>query len=130
MNIRPLVVDDAARQKVKRIVDYALDPAHWYRPGKDSRVPGNDPHFVAHLDTYRCVFTITDGPQGAFRHLTISIPSEQYANVFVAYTIAELFGFTGWDGKSFDLPESWFANANKDEHCVVLCQPYAEKAVA
>lgn len=112
------------------MLDFATDPKRWYRPGKDSRVPGDDFRFVANLNSYRCVFTITETPDGsAMRHLSISVPSEDYPNPFAAYTIAELFGFAGWDGKTQDLPESWIARVNKEEHCIVLAQPY-EKAKA
>jgi hypothetical protein len=123
--MRPLVVDDIARSKVKRVLDHAQDRRNWYRPGKDARVPGDDPRFVAHLDTYRCVFTITDSPDGVFRHLSISIPAAlKYPNVFAAFTIAEMFGFTGWDGTSVDLPPNWMARVSTEEHCIVMGQPY------
>lgn len=37
--------------------------------------------------------------------------------------LAELFGFTGWDGKTIDrLPEGWTGDVSKTEHCVVLVQ--------
>ena len=130
--MRPLVVDDVARQKVKRIVDYALDPKHWYRPGKSRVVPGNDAHFVAHLNTYRCVFTITQQPDGfAHRHLSISVPSDNFPHIAAAYTIAELFGFFGWDGTTIDaLPPGWMAHVSHEEHCIVLAQPYEAKVSA
>src|ERR1041384_2538639 len=79
--MRALVVDDEAKAKVQGVLDYALDPAHFYRPRKDARVPGDDHHFVVHLNSYRCVFTITeDSAQRLWRHLTISIPSIDYSS--------------------------------------------------
>ena len=127
--MRALVVDAWARKQVQRVLAWALDPKHWYRPGKDSRVPGDDYHFVATLSSYRCVFTISESPQGTFRHLSISVPSENYPNPIAAFTIAEMFGFSGWDGKSADLPPSWMAHVSTEEHCIVLGQVY-EKAEA
>jgi len=127
--VRALVIDAYARKQVERVLAHALDPRHWYRPGKDSRIPGNDPHFVVHLNTYRCVFTISKSNQGlAYRQLSISIPSENLPNIFAALTIAELFGFTGWDGKSQDLPLSWMAHVSTAEHCIVLAQPYEKES--
>jgi len=126
--MRPLVIDHHARRQVHRVMNFALDPKHWYRPGiKDAGVPRSDYRFVANLNSYRCVFTITEADGIVARHLSISVPSEDYPNPFAAYTIAELFGFTGWDGKSETLPESWMGHVSKEEHCIVLGQPY-EKA--
>lgn len=122
--MRPLVIDVWARREAQRVLAWALDPKHWYRPGKDSRIPGDDRHFVAHFNAYRAVFTISESPQGVFRHLSISVLSENYPNVFAAYTIAALFGFTGWDEKSIDLPPGWMARVSTEEHCIVLGQAY------
>ena len=125
MNMRPLVIDQEAKKKVQRILDYALDPKHWYQPGKTRIIPGHDAHFVTRLDTYRCVFTITLQPGGfTHRHLTISVPSENYPNPYAAYSIAQLFGFTGWDEKTVDPPEGWMIRVNEDEHCIALGQAF------
>jgi len=128
--VRALIIDNTAKADVQRVLDYALDRNHWYRPGKDSRVPGDDPNFVAHLrDGFRCVFTITENRGLIYRHLSISVPAhDKYPHVAAALTIAELFGFTGWDGKTIDqLPDGWMVHLNKDEHCIALGQPF-EKA--
>jgi hypothetical protein len=126
--MRPLLIDDVAKRKAQAVLDYALTRAHWYRPGKSTQVPGDDPNFVVHLNTYRCVFTITQHSDGfVMRHLTVSVPGELYPSIVAVFMIAELFGFHGWDGKTVDrLPENWMAQINKAEQCVVLAQPYEE----
>jgi hypothetical protein len=128
--MRPLIIDRSARKQVERVLNFALEPKHWYRPRGDAQVPGNDYRFVANLNSFRCVFTITEDNGMTARHLSISVPSEDYPNPFAAYTIAELFGFTGWDGKSVKLPESWMARVNKEEHCIVLAQAYEKAQVS
>lgn len=117
--IRPLVIDDNARAKVASVVSYAMD--HPYREGNP--VPGDNPNYVAKLDTYRAVFTFTHHRGGVFRHLTISVPSSKYANPAAVFTIASLFGFTGWDEKTIDKsPEGWRIDINKKDHCVTVVQ--------
>jgi hypothetical protein len=126
--MRLLAIDHHARRQVKRVLDFACDPKRWYKLVSFANVPGDDYRHVANLSTYRCVFSITEDRNGeVFRHLSISVPSEDYPNPFAAFTIAELFGFTGWDGKSQKPPETWLIHINKEEHCIVLGQPY-EKA--
>lgn len=129
--MRLLVIDEAAKQEVRRVLDYALLPENWYRPGKDRRVPGDDPRFIARLNSYRCVFTITEYPTAVFRHVSISIPVQShFVNPYAAYTIAQLFGFTGWDEKAIRVPESWLLDVNKRDHCIQLMQPYTTPKVA
>jgi hypothetical protein len=126
------VLDEFAQAGIKRVLRHAMAPQHWYRPKKDARIPGDDPQFVAHIrDGYRCVFTITQTEGTIFRHLTISVPSEdKYPNIVAAFLIAQEFGFVGWDGKTIDvLPPGWMGDVNKVDHCITLVQPYevAEK---
>lgn len=127
--MRPLIIGDAAKAKVQRVLDFALQPENWYQPsrGNDQAVtpPGDDKRHVVTLDTYRCAFSIiVDAKEMPWRHLSISVPSEKYPNPFAAYTIAELFGLSGWDGKSVEPPNGWALSVNAEEHCVVLAQPY------
>ncbi len=125
--MRLLVLDEAAQQRIQRVVQHATRPERWYRPDKDSRIPGDDPQFVVHIpDGYRCVFTITKAKGQTLRHLSISVPAEdKYPNVVAAFLIAKEFGFTGWDEKTVDaLPPGWMSHVNQDEHCVVLGQEY------
>jgi hypothetical protein len=129
--MRPLVIDAYVKRQAQKIVDYALDPKRWYRPYKDARVPGDDPRLSTYLNSYRCVFTITEEKDGRlFRHLSISVPSDGYPHIAAAFTIAELFGFTGWDGKSLNsLPKDWMAHVSQEDHCIVLGQPYVKAVV-
>lgn len=119
--MRPLIIDDAARAKIARVVAYAMD--HPYRPGPGAITPGDNPNFVANLSTYRAVFTFTHHGGQVFRHLSVSVPSKGYPNPAAAFFIAHEFGFTGWDEKQIDkLPDGWMMDVNDGEHCVVLAQ--------
>lgn len=125
--MRVLVINDFTKQAVKRVLDYAERYEHWYRPGLARRPPGDDQKHVTQLDSYRCVFSITLDRGIAYRHLSISVPSADLPNPFTAFTIAQMFGFSGWDGKSMPnsvLPAGWQVAPNKAEHCVVIMQPY------
>jgi len=131
--MRMLVIDDAARQKVVRVLEYAKQHEHWYRPfsGEDHIVPGDNANLQVHLDTYRCVFSYTKIPDGGlYRHLSISVPSIHYPNVFVGLTIAQMFGFTGWDGQNEELPKGWLLDIDKKNHCVVMAQLVSERHLA
>ena len=127
--MRALLIDDAAKQAVQRVSDFAALPENWYRPGQSTLVPGDDPRFVAHLEYgFRAVFSITKTQDGLiFRHLSISVDGEKYPSVVAVCAIAQMFGFTGWDGKIIDrLPEGWMGNLNQQEHCIVIAQPYSQ----
>jgi hypothetical protein len=125
--MRTLRIDDKARAKIARLVEHAKN--HPYRLGDP--VPGDNPDFVVHLDTYRCVFTFTvaDAPDDdfIFRHLSISVPAEgKYPHPMAAFTIATLFGFTGWDGITEAMPDSWAGGPYEEDGCVILAQPLEE----
>jgi hypothetical protein len=115
---RLLIIDDVARAEVRRVLAHA--EANHYYPG--DATPGDDPRFVAKLGTYRAVFSFTHADGVIYRHLSISVPSEKYPNPIAAFTIAELFGFTGHIENSDDVPEGWLLNVNKAEHCIVIAQ--------
>ena len=127
MNLRPLIIDDAAKAKVAAVVAHA--EAHPYRPfTPGAKTPGDDDRFVARLGSYRCVFTYTHSDGGVWRHLSISVPSKKYPNPAAAFAIADMFGFTGWDHKTIDrAPDGWMMDIPKREHCVVLAQPIASE---
>ena len=126
--MRPLVIDETARARVHEVETFAF--ANWYRPGQSENPPGDDSRHVVELNTYRCVFSYTLAPDDElWRHLSISVPSKNFPHPFAVFTIAELFGFTGWDGKTIEAPEDWMVATHKVEHCVVAAQkvPDAEK---
>lgn len=117
--MRALVIDDTAKAEVARVIAYAMD--HPYIPHQ-SPVPGDNPNFVAKLDTYRAVFTFTRIEGKIYRHLTISIPRPQmFPNPIAAFHIAELFGFTGYKGA--DRPGTdWMIDVKHDENAVMIAQ--------
>lgn len=124
--MRALIIDDEARSKVARVIAHAEQ--NHYHPFSDGVVskapcPGDDERFVAHLGTYRCVFTYTHSDGAVWRHLSISVPGKHYANPFAAFEIADLFGFTGWDHKTIDpTPQGWEIVVQQREHAIVLAQ--------
>lgn len=127
--MRVLEINDEAKAKVMRVRNFAEQKVNWYYG--HGPVPGDNPRYVCHLNDFRCVFTLTVGDSGLhYRHLSISVPSENYPHPAAAWTIAELFGFTGWDGRSFDkVPADWAAIVNPEEHCVVLAQEIKKEQV-
>lgn len=119
-SMRPLLIDDAAKAKAASVVAYAKD--HPYSPGQPT--PGDNPHFVAKLDTYRAVFTFTKSDGGLWRHLSVSVPSAtKYPNVAAVFSIAALFGFTGWDERTINqAPTGWHIDISHRDHCIVVVQ--------
>jgi hypothetical protein len=127
--MRALIVDDEARANVARVLSHAEQ--NHYHPERAKGSPGDDPHFVAYLGTYRCVFSYTHSDGAVWRHLSISVPGKNYPNPFAAFTIAELFGFTGWDQKNIDpTPEGWEFAFQEHVHAVVLAQIVRAGALA
>jgi hypothetical protein len=126
MKMRPLIIDDNAKAEVARVRAHA--EANPYRPVASGNVPGDDRRFVAHLGSYRCVFTYTHSDGGVWRHLSVSVPSKNYPNPAACFAIADLFGFTGWDHRTIDrAPDGWLLNISKPEHCVVIAQAVASE---
>jgi hypothetical protein len=114
MKLRPFIIDDALRDRVRSIEAYAK--AHIYIPG-ETLVPGDLPgHVLKTRFGYRAVFSYTRIPHGFFRDLSFSVGQPgKYPNHFVTYTLAQLFGFTGWDGETIDpSPPGWLIA--KDPH--------------
>jgi len=127
------VFDDQARAKARQIREFAEQPENWYLiDGKDreSKTPGDDPRYVVHLNTYRCVFWITKELAGFHRHLSISVPSSGLPHPYAAFMIAELFGFEGWDGKTLEPGPDWLIQANHAEHCVVFACSYSPEGLS
>lgn len=116
-----LIIDDAVTARVQEVLDHA--EKHPYRRGMP--VPGDNPAFVAQLGDYRCVFTYTHAiGDTVWRHLSISVRTkDRYPHPLAAYTIAELFGFTGWDGVTQDMPDGWLIDLDKRAQAVILIQP-------
>lgn len=112
--MRPLIIDEKLKTRIAEIVRFANE--HHYTVG-ETIVPGDDPRYVLNTHFgYRCVFSFTRVPSGLYRDLSISISTKvKYPNPFIAYTLAELFGFTGWDSKTIEPPPAtWLIG--KDIH--------------
>lgn len=120
MTVRPLLIDDKALADIARVIDYA--DKHHYKPGEF--IPGNNPNYVCDLSTYHVVFTFTETVGILWRHISISVPSNNYPSTTAAFTIATLFGFVGWDVKTTDvIPEDWSADVSSEDKCVIFAQP-------
>jgi len=125
--MRALVIDEAARTEVRKIIAYAEKPENWYLVGEGGKValesvPGNSPQHCSTWNTFKCVFSFTKTPKGVFRHLSISVDGPNYPNVYAVYIIATEFGFDGWDGKSDEPPADWLVYMNEHEHCIVVAK--------
>ena len=64
--------------------------------------------------------TVADGT--LWRHFSISVPGEKYPSPVAAFTVAELFGFTGWNGKSEKPSENWIIKVSEEEHCIIIAE--------
>lgn len=115
MKVRPLIIDDRLKSQVAQIIDYAKH--HHYIPGESAGPPGDDFRHVLKTDFgYRCVFSFTAMHGKTFRDLSVSVSTKgKWPNEFSFYTLAQLFGFTGWDGATIvPPPEDWMMS--KDIH--------------
>jgi hypothetical protein len=121
--LRALIIDESAKAKAARVIAHA-EKNHYFL-GKTTTPPGDDERFVAHLNDYRAVFSFTHSDGTIFRHLSISVPARgRFPHQAAAFTIADLFGFTGWDHQTIDkLPEGWIGVTHED--CLVLAQEIA-----
>lgn len=120
--MRMLVINDEVKAKAARIIEHAnLFP---YYPGKS--IPGDHPNHVGMFNSYRVVYSLTVVGGVAHRHLSISLPDARPPHVFpnpmAVFTIADLFGFTGWDHKSETPPETWAMEIDREHPTVILLQ--------
>jgi hypothetical protein len=126
MKVRPFIVDDELRSRIQAIKAYAS--LHPYIPG-ETIVPGDLPEHVLNTDFgYRAVFSYTRTPKGFYRDFSFSVEeSGKYPNEFVTYTLATLFGFTGWDGETIvPPPPSWMLAIDLHYDAIRIvqeCQP-------
>jgi hypothetical protein len=120
-HMRPLVIDEQAKRLVRRVRDFAEHPENVYQPERGGPVPGDDPKHVIHLNTYRCVYSITEFKGKKFRHFSVSVPGRKWPNV--AAILADLFGFVGWDQETIDrFPPGWLAQMDTHVQAIVLAQ--------
>jgi hypothetical protein len=127
--MRVLMLDQEAKEKAVQVMSYARK--HVFYPGDDVFAPGDNPSFVCHMNTYRCVFTYTKSPATGklFRHLSVSVPSPDYPSPEAIVAIAGLFEFSGASqGLEARLAAGkWIMHVEKQEpHCIVLAEEFAE----
>ena len=132
MTMRVLDLGERSKRKAQKVANYAKKKANWYNPrlsGWMSRIPGHNPESQCKLGDYRCVFsyTIDSERDKVFRHLSISVPSKDFAHPAAVKTIASMFGYTGSDGvPNDDFPTDWIVHIKKDgpidDHCIVVGQ--------
>jgi len=120
--LRVLVIGDAEREAVNRLVAWAMEPANYYRIGPDAKIPGTNPKYVIRLNDFRCVFTITDNGEMLWRHLSVSVPApNKIPNPIMFEEIAKLFGFKG---DVEDWAREGHVDVNRRDNCVVLVQEF------
>ncbi len=120
--MRPLFITDEERAIAKRIVDHAARRENWFRPDRGGRPPGDNPAHHADFWTYSCVFSYSVTQGDLLRHLSVRVPGKHLPNPFAVMTLAELFGFQGWDQQSSQPPKDWQIGINDEERTVVVLQ--------
>ena len=102
MKLRPLVVADAERAMIRRVIDHAArnvisrDRLQRTIAGEEKPV-GDNPDFACVIPVgYRCVYSLEEQPLGVCRHLSISVLGEGGApNEAAVEMLATEFGFRG-----------------------------------
>lgn len=130
--MRVLAINEAVKAQAQAVVDFAVRPENHYKPfnGKDVElnIPGDDERYALRIPQgYRAVFSITEDREGKlWRHLSVSIPGGKYPHPFAVWTIADLFGFKGWDGRYEVPPKEWIVQPDDGagERCIVVGTRY------
>lgn len=130
MSLRPLVIDDEARARVAKIVAYAQQKDHWYVVDPDGHStqmnPRDNYRHVTLLGNYRCVFswTFDERVSMLFRHLSVTVDDvRSQQHVTKLWTLAQLFGFTGWAPEMGLTPgRDWLVTIQPADRAVVLQQ--------
>jgi hypothetical protein len=122
MTTRPLIIDDALRFDIDRVLLNA--EAYHYIPGPGVQPPGDDDRFVVRTDFgYKIVFSLTESDGSLWRHMSISVPGRHYPNPLVVFEVATLFGFTGWDFSKGPTPApDWLIHLDDKEECIKVAQ--------
>jgi hypothetical protein len=123
--MRPLILDAETKQSVQRVIDFASLPENTYIPANNAQPPGDNPQYVAQLNSFRCVFSITESKGKRFRQLSVSIPSKLFPNAIAVFTIASLFGFTGGtiiEDITTEPCASWQIAIDENAHCIVVAE--------
>jgi len=122
--IRPLMITPEVEKAVQKIVDFSAEKANWYRPGQEDVPPGDKPGHGIMINTYRCVFSVTEMPDSTiWRHLSVSVTGgdpNAYPNPAAFNMIAQLFGFPDLDSPHLHTRPQIGA----DNGCVTVAYPY------
>lgn len=97
MNLRVLIIDQADRDAIKKLIAYAESHTFSLKDLKAMKSlavppPGDDPNFRADIGEFRCVFTVEEQPIGMCRHLSVSVQGEAPDPAAVLLFMEE-FGF-------------------------------------
>jgi len=126
--MRALVIDDAAKARVKEVLDFAMKKENWWTLGEGTP-PGDREGFVTELDTFRVVFSITVVEGKPHRHISISVP-RNLPHPIAAFTIAGMFGFTGGKQENdvcVGPGPDWQVGPHEKERAVMMLQPLEQK---
>lgn len=94
--MRPLIIDDTVKSRIREQVAFAEIPENWYRPDRNPQPPGDDPAFMLMIEVgFRAVYTHTVLNGKHYRHLSVSVEGTKMPAPEGAFTIATLYGFTG-----------------------------------
>lgn len=117
---RVLIIDDAAKEKIKAAINYAN--LHHYKPWRGDLCPGDNPNYITQIDTFCIVFTFTHSDGLIFRDISISVPGGKLPNPIAVFMIAHHFEFTGWNEDDPMKPaKNWIMDVN--DHFIRICQP-------
>jgi len=100
MKLRPLVIGDAERAVIRRIIEHAernivsLERLQRMVAGHEAPI-GDSSDFVCVIPVgYRCVYSLEEQPMGICRHLSISVVGDGAApNEAAVAMLATEFGF-------------------------------------
>lgn len=105
--MRALIINQELKDRINDIVEFAR--ANPYVVG-ETVIPGDDSRYVLNTGTgYRVVFSYTKTQEGGYyRDISISVEArDKWPNPTAAFTLAQLFGFTGYSPEHEDVPDDW-----------------------
>lgn len=102
MKLRPLIIDDEAKEKIKKLIAYAEQHPYTMDDlldiyNKQKEPPGDNKEFTIYLQVgFRVVFSIEEQNQGLFKHLSVSVDHKEkdtFPSIQAVRVIAKLMGF-------------------------------------
>lgn len=118
-----LMIDESIEAQAKQVMAYAIDHV-WHADYETAaaKPPGDNPnHCLLLSGHYRVVFSYTEFKGKMLRDISVSVP-QKYPHPIAMYTIAELFGFTGWDQRSAEPPADWIIHVDESARVVRVVQ--------